>query len=170
MSQSIQIISGRTTGIILLEAGTIVGPTAGKLRVAKATLERKIVTKYNIFPRPKHFLVLDGYDPRIHTLYFCPQLYAYDSDNKLVAIEGEEIGKLLAETVQHGVKERQPWYEPSDKVPNQPIISTTMDTNFDTLIVDRPVAHAPTRNATSELTTFESAHAHTEEILEHRAG
>jgi hypothetical protein len=55
-------------------------------------------------------LVLEGYDPRIHTLYFCPQLYAYDSDNKLVALEGEEIGKLLAQAVQHGVVERQPWY------------------------------------------------------------
>ena len=43
--------------IILLEAGTIVGPSAEKLRVALATLEKKIVTKYNIFLRPKHFLV-----------------------------------------------------------------------------------------------------------------
>jgi|SRR6516164_5785070 len=34
--------------IILLEAGTIVGPSAEKLRVALATLEKKIVTKYNI--------------------------------------------------------------------------------------------------------------------------
>ena len=43
--------------IILLEAGTIVGTSAEKLRVALATLEKKIVTKYNIFLRPKHFLV-----------------------------------------------------------------------------------------------------------------
>ena len=112
---------GKNDWIVLLEAGTIVSPSDEKLRVAKATLERKIVTKYNILLRPKHFLVLEGYDPRIHTLYFCPQLYAYDSDNKLVALEGEEIGKLLAQAVQHGVVERQPWYEPSDKVPNQPI-------------------------------------------------
>ena len=34
--------------IILLEAGTIVGPSAEKLRVALATLEKKIATKYNI--------------------------------------------------------------------------------------------------------------------------
>jgi hypothetical protein len=46
--------------IILLEAGTIVGPSAEKLRVALATLEKKIVTKYNIFLRPEHFLVLEG--------------------------------------------------------------------------------------------------------------
>jgi hypothetical protein len=38
--------------IILLEAGTIVGPSAEKLRVALATLEKKIVTKYNIFLNP----------------------------------------------------------------------------------------------------------------------
>ncbi len=52
--------------IILLEAGTIVGPSAEKLRVALATLEKKVVTKYNIFMRPEHYLVLEGYDPRIH--------------------------------------------------------------------------------------------------------
>jgi len=161
---------GKTDWIILLEAGTIVGPTAGKLRVSKATLDREIITKYNIFLRAQNFLVLDGYDPRIHTLYFCPQLYTYDSDNRLVAIGGEEIGKLLAEAVQHGVVERQPWYEPSDELPNQPIIATTMDTNFDTLIVDRPVAHAPTRNAASEPTTFGIGTRWYQKILEHRAG
>ena len=64
--------------IILLEAGTIVGPSTEKLRVASATVERKIVTKYNIFLRPKHYLVLDGYDPRIHRVFFCPQLYKHD--------------------------------------------------------------------------------------------
>jgi hypothetical protein len=90
---------GKNDWIILLEAGTIVGPSVEKLRVATATLERRVVTKYNILLRAQHFLVLEGYDPRIHTLYFCPQLYAYDSDSKLVALEGEEIGKLLARAV-----------------------------------------------------------------------
>ena len=133
--------------IILLESGTIVGPSADKLRVAIATLERKIVTKYNILLRPQHFLVLEDYDPRIHQLYFCPQLYAFDSENKLVPLEGEEIGKLLANAVQNGVVDRQPWYEPSDKLPKQPIIATRMDTDFDTLIVDRPVARNSSANA-----------------------
>ena len=45
--------------VILLEAGTIIGPSAEKLRVAAATLEKKIVTKYNIFLRKSHFLVLE---------------------------------------------------------------------------------------------------------------
>jgi hypothetical protein len=49
--------------IIILEAATIVGPSTEKLRVAGATLDRKIVKKYNIFLRPQHFLVLEGYDP-----------------------------------------------------------------------------------------------------------
>jgi hypothetical protein len=126
--------------IILLEAGTIVGPSAEKIRVAKATLDRKIVKKYNILLRAQHFLVLEGYDPRIHTLYFCPQLYRFDSDNKLVALEGEEIGKLLAQTVQDGVAEKQPWYEPSNNLLSQPIIATPMNPDFDTVVVDRPVA------------------------------
>ena len=122
--------------IILLEAGTIVGPSSEKLRVAMATLERTIVTKFNILLQKKHFLVLDGYDPRIHALYFCPQLYKLDSDKKIVALEGEEIGKLLAQSVQDGVITKQPWYEPSNRLPHQPIITATTKTDFDTLIVD----------------------------------
>ena len=94
--------------IILLEAGTIVGPSAEKLRVALATLEKKIVTKYNIFLKPEHFLVLEGYDPRIHALYYCPQLYKYDGDKKLVPLEGEEIGRLVAKAVQNGQERRTP--------------------------------------------------------------
>ena len=147
---------GKNDWLILLETGTIVGASVEKLRVARATLERKIVTKYNILLRAQHFLVLEEYDPRIHTLYFCPQLYAYDPDNKLVALEGEEIGKLLAQAVQHGVVERPPWYEPSDKVPNQQIIVTSMDTNFDTLIVDRPVTRPPATDVPPEPATLQT--------------
>jgi hypothetical protein len=43
--------------VILLEAGTIVGPSTEKLRVAKATLEKRIVRKYYSFLRKQHFLV-----------------------------------------------------------------------------------------------------------------
>jgi hypothetical protein len=83
--------------IILLEAGTIVGPSAEKLRVALATLEKKIVRKYNIFLRPEHFLVLEGYDPRIHALYYCPQLYKYDADKKLVLWRAKRSENWLQE-------------------------------------------------------------------------
>jgi hypothetical protein len=126
--------------IVVLEAGTIVGRSAEKLRVATATLEREIATKYNIFLQKKHFLVLDGYDPRIHALYFCPQLYKLDSDNKAVALEGDEIGKLLAQSVRDGVVEKQPWYEPSETLPREPIIASAMKTNFDSLIVEESTA------------------------------
>src|SRR5689334_23256605 len=113
--------------IILLEAGTIVGTAPQKLRVALATTEKRIARKYNILLRAKHFLVLEGYDPRIHALYFCPQLYRYDSDNKLVALDGEQIGTLLAQSLQDGVVEKKPWYEPSEKLPNEPPISKALN-------------------------------------------
>ena len=60
--------------VILLEAGTIVGPSPDKLRVARSTLEKKIVKRYGLLLKAKHFLNVEGYDPRIHAVYFCPQL------------------------------------------------------------------------------------------------
>jgi hypothetical protein len=60
--------------VILLEAGTIVGPSPHKLRVAISTLEKKIVKRYDLLFRAEYFLDVEGYDPRIHTVYFCPQL------------------------------------------------------------------------------------------------
>jgi hypothetical protein len=131
--------------VILLEAGTIVGPSAEKLRVAKATLERKIVTKYNIFLQSRHFLVLDGYDPRIHALYFCPQLYRFETENKLVRLEGEEIGKLVAQAVQDGVTKKRPWYEPSERLPNEPVITQTRQPEFETLVVEQPAERLPSK-------------------------
>ena len=131
--------------IILLEAGTIVGPSAEKLRVALATKEKKVVRKYNIFLRPEHFLVLDGYDPRIHALYYCPQLYKYDGERTLVPLEGEEIGKLVAQAVQNGVVEKQPWYAPSEMLTRQPVVTGNMNIDFDRVVVDAPTgssAHA----------------------------
>jgi hypothetical protein len=133
--------------IILLEAGTTIGSAPQKLRVALATTEKRIARKYNMLLRAKHFLVLEGYDPRIHALYFSPQLYRYDSDNKLVALEGEEIGSLLAQSLQDGVVEKKPWYEPSEKLPNEPIISKPLNSDFDTVVVDLP---APARLQAAE--------------------
>ncbi|MGA6969315.1 MAG: hypothetical protein WBZ51_37540 [Xanthobacteraceae bacterium] len=113
---------GTNNWIILLEAGTIVGSRTEKLRVAKAALEKKIKRKYNILLQKKHFLILEGFDPRIHAVYFCPQLYKYDGDNALIPLTGEEIGQLVVQSVQKGVVEKQPWYEALDELPNKPIL------------------------------------------------
>jgi hypothetical protein len=94
--------------VIVLEAGTIVGPSPERLRVARCTQERKIVKKYNILLRPQHFLVVEGYDRRIHALYFSPQLYRYDPNKKLVPLQGEEIGRVIARGLEGGVTERRP--------------------------------------------------------------
>jgi hypothetical protein len=124
--------------MILLEAGTIVGPSPGKLRVARSTQERKIVKKYDLLLQPKYYLDVDGYDPRIHAVYFCPQLYKYDSEKKLVPLYGEEIGKLIAQALESSVQERCPWYAPSDDLPKEPAINGSIEPELDTLVVDMP--------------------------------
>jgi hypothetical protein len=124
--------------VILLEAGTIIGPSPERLRVARSTLERKIVKKYNFMLKAEYFLVLEGHDPRIHAVFFCPQLYKYDSEKKPVPLHGDEIGRLIAHAVEGGITERRPWYDPSEKLPNRPIIEVQMNTEFDTLVVDLP--------------------------------
>ena len=75
---------------------------------------------------------MEGYDPRIQAVYFCRQLYKYDPDKNLVPPQGEEIGKLIARALASGVKARRPWYEPSEKLPDQPVVNTPKD-QFDTL-------------------------------------
>jgi len=125
---------------ILLESGTIVGPSPERLRVARATQERKIVKKRNIVLRASYYLVVDGFNPRIHILYLCPQLYRYDSDKKLVPLQGDEIGRLLAQSLEGGVTPRRPWYEPAAKLPDQPIIEIPASTEFDTVVVEMPNA------------------------------
>jgi hypothetical protein len=121
--------------IILLEANTIVGSSGGKLRVARTTQEHKIVKRLRWFRR-QPFLLVDGYDPRIHTLYFCPQLYKRGDDGSLLPLQGEEIGSLIAEALGEAVNSRLPWYEPTDHLPNDPIITGDVVREFDTLVVD----------------------------------
>jgi hypothetical protein len=111
--------------------------------VARTTQERKIVKKWKGFRR-KPFLLIDGYDPRIHTLYFCPQLYKHDDAERLVPLDGEEIGQLVAKALEDNVKSRLPWYEPTNSLPTEPIINGDIVRDFDTLVVEkapkRPVA------------------------------
>src|SRR6476620_10617324 len=120
--------------LVLLEAVTIVGQEREKLRVALTTQERKLVKKRRLFGKAQHFLVVDGYDPRIHALYFCPQLYKTDG-GELVPLTGAEIGQLMAQALEKGALEKPPWYEPSDSLPNEPIIKAIPEMEFDSLVV-----------------------------------
>jgi hypothetical protein len=122
--------------IVLLEAGTVVGPSPTRLRVARASQERTIVKKYNILLKPRHYLVVEGFNPRIHAIYLCPQLYRYDGDKKLVPLQGEEIGALIAQSVAGGVADRRPWYEPAEPIPAERIVSAVTKMEFDTVVVD----------------------------------
>jgi hypothetical protein len=124
--------------LIVLEAGTIVGPSSGKLRVVRATQERKVIKKYNLLLQPEYYLEIEGFDPRIHAVYFSPQLYKHDTENKLVPLYGEEIGKLIAKSLESSVKERRPWYAPSDDLPTEPAITGSIEAELDTLVVDAP--------------------------------
>jgi hypothetical protein len=128
--------AGNHDWIILLEGSTIIGPSAERLRVARTTQERKVVTKFR-FLRPQLFLAIEGYDPRIHVVYFCPQLYKYDHENKLVPLQGEEIGRFVAQALQNRTAVRRPWYEPTDSIPTEPLVDE-MVKEFDTLVVEAP--------------------------------
>jgi hypothetical protein len=124
--------------LVLLEAATIVGQQRDKLRVALTTKERKLVKKRRLFRAPEYFLVIDGYDPRIHAIYFCPQLYRKNEDGELVALSGPEIGRLMAQALEGGAIEKPPWYEPLDSAPEEPVISASPGMELDSLVVDTP--------------------------------
>jgi hypothetical protein len=126
--------------LIVIEAGTIVGPSTDRIRVARSTQERKVVRRYDLFLRAKHYLVVEGYNPRIHAVYLCPQLYKYDANQKLVPLQGEEMGQLIAHALSNRVAQRRPWYEPSEKLPDEPIIGAQALTEFDTVVVEMPAA------------------------------
>jgi hypothetical protein len=123
--------------VVLLEATTIVGPHRDKLRVALTTQERKLVKRRKFLRKTEHFLIVDGYDPRIHALYFCPQLYKKE-DGALVPLSGQEIGQLMAQALQGGAIEKPPWYEPSDGMLTEAVIKASPAIEFDSLVVDVP--------------------------------
>jgi hypothetical protein len=60
-------------------------------------------------------------------------------------IFGRPIGKLT-DALSNKAAERRPWYEPSDKLPDAPIISAQALTEFDTVVVEMP----PARNSTAK--------------------
>jgi hypothetical protein len=44
---------------------------------------------------------------------------------------------LIARALASGIKERRPWYEPAEKLPDQPIVNTPKD-EFESLVVEMP--------------------------------
>ena len=129
--------------LILLEAGTIVGAAPSKLRVARSTQDRKVVKQWSLFGETKYYLDVADYDPRVHAVYFCPQLYKVDQDKKLAPLHGDEIGALIARVLEKGVKERRPWYHPSEGLPGEAVINIATLEEFDTLVVDMPPSLVP---------------------------
>jgi hypothetical protein len=123
--------------IILLEAHTIVGPSQQSFRVARATQERRIVRRLRSLRR-QLFLIVEDYDPRIHVLFFCPQLCKYGQDGTLVPLRGDEIGNFIAQAIADKASGRRPWYGPAEAIPNKPLIEAAMLDEFDTLVVKAP--------------------------------
>jgi hypothetical protein len=126
--------------VIILEAGTIVGPATDRIRVARATQERTIVRRRNIFLRVQRYLVVEGFNPRIHAVYFCPQLYRHDSGGGLAPLQGEEIGAMIAQSVESGLADQRPWYAPSEPLPEQRVVVKPTRMEFDTVVVEMPNA------------------------------
>ena len=79
-------------------------------------------------------------------MYFCPQLYAYDPDKMLVPLSGDEIGRLIGRALEGAIRQRRPWYQPSEPLPDEPIIDAPMQSEFDTLVVDTPVMREATNS------------------------
>ena len=44
----------------------------------------------------------------------------------------------MARALQGGALERPPWYEPSNGAPNKPVINSSPEMEFDSLVVDAP--------------------------------
>jgi hypothetical protein len=123
--------------MILLEANTIVANTRARLRVARTSQERQITRRLaSMTLRP--FLVVEGFDPRIHILIFCPQLYKYDHDGKLVPLQGDEIGEYVAGALSHKAAMRRPWYDPIESRPAEPLLTEPLLSEFDTLLIEPP--------------------------------
>jgi hypothetical protein len=128
---------GNEDWLVILEANTIVGADREPLRVACATRERKIVKKLKSF-KLQLFLLLEDYDPRVHVLFFCPQLYQYDKDGALVPLRSDEIGRFVARSLDDKTAVRRPWYNPMESLPVRPLIAEPMLDEYDTLMVESP--------------------------------
>ena len=51
----------------------------------------------------------------------------------------------MAQAVQDGVTKNQPWYEPSEKLPAEPVIVPNRQIGFDSLVVEQPTKQRPAK-------------------------
>ena len=51
-------------------------------------------------------------------------------------LQGDDIGRMIARALESGIKDRRPWYEPSEQLPDEPVVATSMGPEFDTLVVE----------------------------------
>jgi hypothetical protein len=51
---------------------------------------------------------------------------------------------LIAKALEGGIVDRRPWYEPAEKLPDQPIISVPLQTDYDSLVVEMPARNSST--------------------------
>jgi hypothetical protein len=61
-----------------------------------------------------------------------------------VPLQGDEIGRLIANALEGGIVDRRPWYEPAEKLPDQPIISIPLQGDYDSLVVEMPARNSGT--------------------------
>jgi len=135
--------------IVLLEANTIVDGSGKRLRVARVTQSRKIVRR--LWPGySRLYLEIDDYDPRVHVLILCPQLYKHDAEGRIVPLRAGEIGTFIARALDRKANVRNPWYSADSPLPDYPIINEALLDEYDTLMADPrlapPIAPAALQN------------------------
>jgi hypothetical protein len=124
-----------TDWVILLEANTIVDGSGQRLRVARTTQAHQIIKSRWPF-RSRFFLRVQGYNPRLHFVVFCPQLYKHDRTGRLVPLRATEIGQFIADALNNKAIPRPPWYRLASEIPNRPIINESLLDEYDTLLAE----------------------------------
>ena len=75
---------------------------------------------------------------------FTPYIFVLNFTNTIpikhwYPYRGKKSANWIAHALASGVKARRPWYEPCEKLPDQPIINTPKE-DFETLVVEMPHA------------------------------
>jgi hypothetical protein len=49
----------------------------------------------------------------------------------------------MVQALQDGASDRRPWYEPLDKLPDEPVVTGSVQTELDSVVVNMPVPRTP---------------------------